>query len=152
MKLTPLLTSLLIILAKLLDGPNFWLLLTILTIFEVEDQTWPLQDSFANFNIFWRALLITDINPSFKFSQSRLKGISRELSFDDDKDTLSVSSRSGPGASKSRSTTYISGAGSQNSSNNVKHQDAKKSVPPSPAIKKKVFFWNDIKSVSIHAV
>jgi len=70
-------------------------------------------------------------------SLSRLKGISRELSFDDDKDTLSVSSRSGPGASKSRSTTYISGAGSQNSSNNVKHQDAKKSVPPSPAIKKK---------------
>ena len=104
------------------------------------------QDSFANSNIFWRTILITDINPSFKFSQSRLKGISRELSFDDDKDTLSVSSRSGPGAaSKSRSTTYISGAGSQNSSNNVKHQDAKKSVPPSPAIKKKVFFKKDLK-------
>ena len=90
-------------------------------------------------------MLKLNLTLTLNISQSRLKGISREQSFDDDKDTLSVSSRSGPGdrGPKARSTTYISGsgAGSQTSS---KHQDAKKSVPPSPAIKKKVLFVRNI--------
>lgn len=62
------------------------------------------------------------------------RGPSREPSFEEDRDSARSSV-------KSRSTTYISGgsSNSNNSNNTVKIEikDAKKSVPPSPAIKKK---------------
>ena len=76
--------------------------------------------------------------PSF---QSRLRGSrapSREASFEDDRDSTRSSV-------KSRSTTYLSGGNTNNSTTNnsnntvkIEIKDAKKSVPPSPAIKKKV--------------
>merc|ERR1719412_139102 len=77
--------------------------------------------------------------------QSRLRGSrgpSREPSFEDDRE----SSRS---SVKSRSTTYISGNSAKSTSSNsnsnsnsnntvkIEIKDAKKSVPPSPAMKKK---------------
>ena len=76
------------------------------------------------------------------FFQSRLRGSrgpSREPSFEEDRESTRSSV-------KSRSTTYISGGSVKNSSSNsntnntvkIEIKDAKKSVPPSPAIKKKV--------------
>ena len=69
--------------------------------------------------------------------QSRLRGPSREPSFDDDRESQ-VARPSQPG--KSRTTTYISSSTPAHNNNSVKIEvkDAKKSVPPSPAIKKKV--------------
>ena len=76
------------------------------------------------------------------FFQSRLRGSrgpSREPSFEEDRESTRSSV-------KSRSTTYISGGSVKNSSSNsntnntvkIEIKDAKKSVPPSPAMKKKV--------------
>ena len=91
-------------------------------------------------------LLFKIFFPHRSLFQSRLRGNSRgpsrEPSFEDERE----SSRS---SVKSRSTTYISGGSVKSSSGNntpsstpntvkIEIKDAKKSVPPSPAIKKKV--------------
>ena len=62
--------------------------------------------------------------------QSRLRGPSREASFDEDRGEPVTRS-----SVKNRSTTYISTATPPTNNNS---RDAKKSVPPSPAPKKKV--------------
>lgn len=66
---------------------------------------------------------------------SRLRGPSREASFDEDKSPVSRSSVK----NRSTTSTYINGHSANAGNNTVKIdiKDAKKSVPPSPAPKKK---------------
>jgi len=68
-------------------------------------------------------------------SLSRLRGPSREASFDDDKSPVSRSSVK----NRSTTSTYLNGHSANSGNNTVKIdiKDAKKSVPPSPAPKKK---------------
>jgi len=68
-------------------------------------------------------------------SLSRLRGPSREASFDEDKSPVSRSSVK----NRSTTSTYINGHSANAGNNTVKIdiKDAKKSVPPSPAPKKK---------------